>query len=273
MSQSKLSQIDSELLRCHVTVKNVMLDKVLSVLQDIETRKRVGGPPCNQCFGPKEDCTCVEPRRCGGCDNETACVCVCVGKHSGRCLVCTGCSSRSTENAKRLAEIVDSFLSICNVAPVARPAMVDIIEMLLKAVDGGKALRVERLRVTLARKMFRHIVAKVCVCLAQLKGIDPSSDSDWYTTSVAILDIREVFVHYRVPAAVIHKEFGRLIAAVCDALTIPEPEEWMAVAPCVRPKAICDLLRSVGCALRGVDSSFLGKWGEMQVGRVVGVMR
>ena len=273
MSHSKLSLIDSELLLCHVKVKNIMLDKVLSILQDIETRKRVGGPPCTQCFGPKADCVCVVPtaRRCEGCDNQTACVCVCVGKHS-RCLVCTGCSSRSKENSDCLAKMVDSFLSMRNVAPVARPAMVDVVEMLLKAVDGGKALRVERLRVTLARKMFRHILAKVCVCLAQLKGMDPSSDSDWFSASVAILDIREIFVHCRVPAAVIHKDFGRLIAAVCDALTIPEPEEWMAVAPCVRPKAICDLLRSVGCALRGVDSSFLGEWGRRQVGRVVGVV-
>jgi hypothetical protein len=131
---------------------------------------------------------------------------------------------------------------------------------------------VERLRVALARKMFRYVLAKVCVVLAKLKGMDPSSDSDWFTTSVTILDLKEVFVHFQAPAAVIHRDFGRLLAAVCEALTIPEPEEWMAVVLCARPKAICDLLRSVGCALRGVDSSFLGEWGRTQVGRVVGVM-
>lgn len=267
---TKLSVIDSELLQCHSKMQRSILGKVLSVLQDIETRNR--GPPCSQCFGPAADCVCVEKRpRCGGCDHWTQCVCL-YGGGCGRkrkCSACTGCSSRASENARGLGELVDSILSVRNVAPIAHPTMVDIIDTLLKAVDGRSSLRVERVRVALAHKMLRCMMAKVCPLLARLRDLSPS-DADWGRAFVLIHDIRDVFVHSRVPAMVIHRDFGRLCNAVCDALAVPEPEVWLRLSPAERPAALCALFRAAGRSLAGVDASFLGEWGRRLVERAVG---
>ena len=267
MASSRLHTIDTELLRCHHEAQKTLIGKVLSVLQDIETRKRA--PPCSSCYGPKAECAC--PPRCRGCDGER--VCVCVGECWGKCSACTGCSSRSRENARSVAGFVDSVLAVRNVNPAAHPAMVEVIDSLLKTVDGGKTLRVERVRVMLARKILRGIMAKVAALLVQLNGFDPASDADWGRVFVAVHDIRDVFVHSRVPAAVIHPDFGRMCEAVCGALAIPEPEEWLALAPCARSKAVCNLLKAALRATGSVDASFLGGWGRAQVVRVVGTGR
>ena len=117
MASSRLHTIDTELLRCHHEAQKTLIGKVLSVLQDIETRKRVCG-------------------RCRGCDGERACVCV--GECWGKCSACTGCASRSLENAKRLSGLVDFVLALHNVDPDAHPVMVEIIDKLLKIIDSGR---------------------------------------------------------------------------------------------------------------------------------------
>jgi len=265
MATSRLHTIDAELLRCHHQAQKTLVGKVLSVLQDIETR----APPCSRCYGPKAECRC--PPRCRACDSERACVCE--GECWGKCSACTGCSKRSLENAKSVAGLVDSVLAVRNVSPAAHPAMVEIIDSLLKTVDGGTALRVERVRIMLARKMLRRIMAKVAALLVRINGLDLTSDAAWGNAFVVIHDIRDVFVHSRVPATVIHPEFGRMVNAVCGALAVPEPEEWLSLSACARPKALCDLLRAALRAAGSVDAaSFLGSWGRAQVVRVVGVI-
>ena len=265
---TKLALVDSELLQCHSRMQSSILRKVLAVLQDIKTRNR--GPPCSQCFGPVADCVCVEQRpRCGGCDHWAQCVCLFDGCGKKKCSACTGCSSRVKVNARGLGELVDSILAVRDVEPKAHPTMVDIIDTLLKAVDGRSSLRVERVRVALAHKMLKCVMAKVCPLLARLKDLS-SSDADWGKAFILIHDLRDVFVHSRVPAAVVHRDFGCLCAAMCDALSIPEPEIWLNLPQSERPAAVCALFRAAGRSLVGVDASFLGEWGRRQVERVVG---
>ena len=108
--------------------------------------------------------------------------------------------------------------------------MVSVIDSLLQALDGHRALRLEHVRASIARKMFgRTILPRVCELLERIHCLHCEDDAEWARISVLLHDLRDVFVHSRVPAAVVHREFGRMCAAVCDALRIDEPERWLRV--------------------------------------------
>jgi hypothetical protein len=142
--------------------------------------------------------------------------------------------------------------------------MMDVIDALLKSVDGRRSLRVDQVRASIAQKMFGRIMTRVCELV---QGIQ--QENDWGKIFMLIHDIRDVFVHSRIPAAVVHRDFGRLCAAVCDAMAIRDPSAWLAIPPRERKQAICELVCSVGEALKGLDAAFLGEWGERQLGLVV----
>ena len=155
--------------------------------------------------------------------------------------------------------------------------MTDVIDSLLQAVDGRRALRVERVRASIARKLLsRSILPRVCELLGQIHALRCEDDRQWETIVVLLHDLRDVFVHSRIPAAVIHREFGRLCAAVCDGLSVlnTHPERWAAIRqPCQRHKALRLLMRRVGCALEAVDlTGLLGPWAQQQVGLVARVV-
>ncbi len=266
--------------------------KLLSLLHDIRKRRRDGGPPCDRCFGPAAECVCGPTKktveRCGRCAGPGAeCVCFYGGgdecstcfKTAGcackpgkcPCDACVGCGTRVARNRQDLADFIDSVLG-ADVSPAARPAMVSVIDSLLQAVDGRLA-RLDQVRASIARKMFGRIMRRVCGLLERIHCLHCEDDGDWGRIFVLLHDLRDVFVHSRVPGAVVHREFGRMCAAVCDALAIDEPERWLGIPPCQRQQALCGLRNSVARGLAGVDlSSFLGDWGQQRVGEVVGVM-
>lgn len=162
----------------------------------------------------------------------------------------------ATTNAVGLGQLFDSLIAV-HVEPNAHPVMVDTINALLAAVDGRSDVRVEWVRVALARGMFRDMMAKVCHLLARFEHLSPStSDADWSKTFILIHDVRDIFVHSRVPGAVIHHDFGRMCAGVCDALAISEPGVWLARAPLERNAAVCVLLLAMERSLVGFLKAF-----------------
>ncbi len=203
--------------------------------------------------------------------------CVCFygdgyGARQCPCDPCVDCSVRVIANKRGLRELVDSVLNAPPVSPEARPAMVELLDSLLGAVDGHRALKVERARALMARKLFRKMMKRVCGLLQQIHCLVPEDDSDWGTIYVLLHNLRDIFVHSRIPAAVVCNDFGRLCAAVCDALVTAGPECWLAVPACERRQTLLGLRAEVGRALGAVDLRFLGKWGEQRVREVVGVM-
>ena len=248
--------------------------KLISLLHDVRLRNQ-SSAPCDRCFGPEAECVCG-PRveQCGRCaGSKMECVCFYGGDVNGcLCDPCVDCSARVTANRRGLRELVDSVLNAPPVSPEARPAMVELLDSLLGAVDGHRALKVGRVRASIARKMFRKMMKRVCGLLEQIHCLVPESAADWGRIFVLLHDIRDVFVHSRIPAAVIHDDFGKMCSAVCDALAIAEPECWLVVPVCERRHALLGLRAEVGRALGAVDLRFLGTWGEQRVREVVGVM-
>jgi hypothetical protein len=148
--------------------------------------------------------------------------------------------------------------------------MLDMIDSMLQAIDGRKNLRVEQVRMSIARRMFGRMMAKVCDKLQRINVLRCDDDNDWNSIFLLLHDIRDIFVHTRAPATLVHREFGRLCLLVSSALKIHRPEAWLAIDD--RPHAIRSLRQSVGRALAVADASFLGGWGQRQLAMVVKVM-
>lgn len=265
-----------------------VVGRLLSVLHDIRKRRQNGGPPCDRCFGPAAECICERLERCGWCAGPgIQCVCVNRGECAScfktvgydcacslplkkcACDACVDCETRASSNRRDLKNFIDSVLVTVPdaVSPPARPAMIDVIDSLLQAIDGNRALRLKHVRASIARKMFgRTILPQVCALLEQIHGLSCEDDGEWGRIFVLMQDLRDVFVHARVPAMVIHREFGRMCAVVCDAMAIiQEGERWLNLPPCQRQQAMGALMASVGRSLAGVDLSFLGEWGQQRV--------
>ena len=286
MPTSKLPLIDAELLRCREMLEKKKENSalrpfanLLSTLQDIQSRAQ--GPPCDQCFGPVVECGCKKVERCGRCSGARAeCVCfygggcgVCFTKKDCACDIpapcpcdaCVGCLSRARGNRRGLRELVDTVI-----AAEKHPAMTDVVDALLKTMDGRRHHGAKHVRASIARAMFGRIMKQVCELLCKLHCLSFVLDDDWRRTFMVIQDIREVFVHSRIPAAVVHRDFGKLCNAVCKALEISEPSAWLSTPPCERLQAMRGLMGAVRAGLREVDSGFLGEWGQRQLGMVVG---
>jgi hypothetical protein len=249
--------------------------KLISLLHDVRQRNQ-SSAPCDRCFGPEAECVCG-PRveQCGRCaGSEMECVCFYGGGGNDACLCdpCVDCSARVISNRRGLRELVDSVLNAPPVSPEARPAMVELLDSLLGAVDGRRALKVGRVRTSMARKLFRKMMKRVCELLQQIHCLVPEDDSDWGEIYVLLHNLRDIFVHSRIPAAVIHDDFGRLCSAVCDALVIADPVSWLVVPACERRHSLLGLRAEVGRALGAVDLRFLGKWMERRVREVAAVM-
>ena len=288
-SSSRLSAIHAELLlRCKPKIPEAggaepaFCQKLLSILHDIRRRRREGGAPCDRCFGPRAECVCSEPRvaRCGVCSGPgDVCVCFYSGSPciigASPCDACVGCASRASDNRKALGELVDStLLAAPDVSPSERPAMVHLIDSLLQALDGRRAPRLDQVRASIAGKMLGRIMQRACELLERIHRENYRDDAGWGRIFILIHDLRDVFVHSRVPAAVVHRGFGRLCSAVCDAL-MNDPDQWFAIPPDMRRQALCSLEASLGRALGGSvgELGFLGSWGRQRVAEVVNGVR
>ena len=256
------------------------LAELLATLHSINQQKKAAGAPCNQCFeadcvcrprcgecaGPREGCVCLYGGGCGRCV-ET---CTCSLPTQCPCDACASCASRVSDNRRGVSDFIDSTLVAHTIQPGSRLMMLDMIDSMLQAIDGRKNLRVEQVRVSIARRMFGRMMARVCDKLQRINGLRCENEDDWSEIYLLLHDIRDVFVHTRAPATLVHREFGRLCVLVSSALKIHRPEAWLAIDD--RPHAIRCLRQSVGRALAAADVSFLGDWGQRQLAVVVAVM-
>lgn len=153
--------------------------------------------------------------------------------------------------------------------------MMNVIDQLLQALDGHRALRLEQVRASMAGRILRrNIMPQVCRLLERMHGLRyEESDADWSRMFVLLHDLRDVFVHVRVPAMVIHRAFGRMCAAVCDAMVIEEPERWSAIPRDLRTQALCCIRNAVGRALAEADWGFMGTWAEGRAGELARAMQ
>jgi hypothetical protein len=244
--------------------KKSFLNKLLSILQEDV------GTPCEQCFGPDAECVCLQQEKCKQCDGpEDLCVCVYGGRRRPSecpCNICTECSSRALKNKRDVTDFMDSVIYMR-----PSPSHPEIIDALIRTLQNKNRQRshIDTVRAITARRMFGRLMKKVHALLQMIKHLNCEDDDDWNSIFILIQDIRGIFVRNRAPAGFMHRDFGRLCGAMCDSLVIHEPSAWLAVTPCKRKQTLCSLYESVGRSLAEIDVSFLGKWGQMQVAKVV----